>query len=87
MHHASFSLQPASQPLREQELARAIALAIASAASGNTAFKDVRRFCRSLETSVLASDAGPLGWSLLESLDGRLREALGDHDLLDGRYA
>ena len=87
MQHLSIRLEPAAQPLREQELAEAIATVIASALSGESVFKDVRRCCRNLETSVLASDAGPLGWSLLETLDGRLREALGDHDLLDGRYA
>ena len=87
MQHLSIRLQPTAHPLREQELAQAIATAIASALSGGSVFKDVRRFCRSLETSVLASDAGPLGWSLLETLDAHLREALGDHDLLDGRYA
>jgi hypothetical protein len=35
----------------------------------------------------LASDAGALGWELLEKIDARLREALGDHRFFDGRYA
>ncbi len=73
--------------LRQNELEEAIAIALASFALVAGREMAARDACRRIESALLASNAGPLGLSLLETLDARLREALGDHDLLDGRYA
>jgi hypothetical protein len=73
--------------LRQNELREAIAIALASFALDSEKGSAAKDVCRRLENALLASGAGPLALGLLETLDARLREALGDHDLLEGRYA
>ncbi|GEM_PF-4619947 len=76
-----------TQAVRERELQEGIAMALASLALDQNDHASAREACRKIETSVLASGAGPLGWKLLEAIDARLRDTLGEHDLLVGRYA
>lgn len=62
-------------------------MALAALAIDEADHRAAREACRKIETAVLASGAGPLGFSLLEAIDARLRDTLGEHDLLVGRYA
>ena len=83
----TFDLLRSSSPRPQSELREAIALALASLASKDGKPGVARDVCRLVESAVLASDAGPMGLDFLETLDARLRETMGEHDLLDGRYA
>lgn len=72
---------------RERELREGVAMALASLALDQEDHDSAREACRKIETAVLSSGAGPMGWGLLEAIDARLRDTLGEHDLLVGRYA
>lgn len=90
MRETMLSVAPiglASPSARETELKEAIALAVTSLATEPNGIVAARRICLKLECSLLASQAGGLALALLETIDHRLRETIGEHDLFDGRYA